>query len=184
MIYLDKLSEITIDLENNSFKKKPIAFEKQTGFPYHDLQPRDFERLVYSLFRKEIINNKIDGCDEIQLMQGVGERGRDCLLLKEGEPVGVIQCKRYKGNIDISEVGKEITKFILHYTQDNSLISDINNFTYKLAVSSGFSEKALNFLNSLSSNTYNIDEIEGWAKDIINKTVALKYVVFNDIKDT
>lgn len=184
MIYLDKLSEITIDLENESFKKKPISFEKQIGFPYHDLQPRDFERLVYSLFRKEILNNRIEGCDEIQLMQGVGERGRDCLLLKEGEPVGVIQCKRYKGNIDVSEVGKEITKFILHYTQDRSLISDINNFTYKLVVSSGFSEKALNFLNSLSTNTYNKDDIEGWAKDIINKTVALKTVVFNEIKDT
>lgn len=136
------------------------------------------------MFRKEILNNKIEGCDEIQLMQGVGERGRDCLLLKEGEPVGVIQCKRYKSNIDISEVGKEITKFILHYTQDNSLITDINNFTYKLVVSSGFSEKALNFFNSLSTNTYNMDEIESWAKDIISKTVALNAVVFNEVKDT
>ncbi|HFK1785132.1 TPA: hypothetical protein ACGXP4_004298 [Bacillus cereus] len=52
MIYLDKLSEITIDLENESFKEKPIVFEKQIGFPYHDLQPRDFERLVYSLLFK------------------------------------------------------------------------------------------------------------------------------------
>ncbi|MGE7637609.1 HD domain-containing protein [Peribacillus frigoritolerans] len=184
MIYLGKVSETTIDLENQNFKTKPLAYEKQVGFPYHDLQPRDFERLIYCLFRQEILNNNIKGSDEIQLMQGVGERGRDSLLLKKGEPVGVIQCKRYKNNIDISEVGKEIIKFILYYTQDKKLISNLNNFTYTFVVSYGFSEKALNFINSLSSNTYNKDEIEGWAKEIITKTGSLKTVIFDDLKDT
>ncbi|MED4532932.1 ATP-binding protein [Metabacillus fastidiosus] len=182
MIYLKKVSEALIDMENKNFKTKPFVFEKQIGFPYHDLQPRDFERLIFCLFRQEISNDNIEDCDEIQLMQGVGERGRDSLLLKKGEPVGVIQCKRYKNNINISEVGKEIIKFILHYTQDNKLIPNLNSFTYMFVVSYGFSENALNFINSLSSNTYNKDEIERWAKEIISKTASLQTVIFDDIK--
>ncbi|MGG3857133.1 ATP-binding protein [Metabacillus fastidiosus] len=184
MIDLQKVSETIIDMENQNFKAKPFVFEKQVGFPYHDLQPRDFERLIFCLFRQEILIDNTEEWDEIQLMQGVGERGRDSLLLKKGEPVGVIQCKRYKNNIDISEVGKEIIKFILHYTQDNKLIPNFNCFTYMFAVSYGFSENALNFLNSLSSNTYDKDEVKRWAGEIISKTASLKTVIFDDIKDT
>ncbi|MFP7368582.1 HD domain-containing protein [Bacillus safensis] len=183
MIYSEKVSQSIIDLEDQNFIAKPLVFEKQVGFPYHDLQPRDFERLLYCLFRKKILNSSTKDFNDIQLMQGVGERGRDSLLLKEGESVGLIQCKRYKNNIDVSEVGKEIIKFIIYYTQDNSLISNVNNFTYIFAVSYGFSEKALNFINSLSSNTYNKEQVEVWAKEIITKTTSLNTVRFEVIKD-
>lgn len=183
MVYLEKISEATIEAENQSFETKPLAFEKQVGFPYNDLPPRDFERLVYCLLREEIINNKIKNADDIQLMQGVGERGRDSLILKKGKAVGAVQCKRYKNNLDKSEVGKEIIKFILHYIQDKTLISDPKNFTYTFAVSYGFSEKALIFLNSLISKTFDRFEVEEWAKEIITKTVGLQTLLFNDIKD-
>lgn len=184
MIYSGNVNETVIGLENRNFEDKPIVFENQIGFPYHDLQPRDFERLIYCIFQQDILDNRIKNYDEIQLMQGVGERGRDSVLLKKGEPVGVIQCKRYKNNIDVSEVGKEIVKFILHYIQDKSLIADIDEFTYIFAVSYGFSEKALNLINSLSSSTYNKNEVETWMKEIINKTVSLKNLIVDDIKDT
>jgi len=183
LIYSDKVSQLIIDLENQNFIAKPLIFEKQVGFPYHDLQPRDFERLVYCLFRKEILHNFNQDFNDIQLMQGVGERGRDSLLLKNGESVGLIQCKRYKNNIDVSEVGKEIIKFFLYYTQDNNLIPNINNFTYIFAVSYGFSEKALNLINSLSSNTYDKKQVERWAREIITKTTSLKTIRFDAIKD-
>jgi len=183
-MFLNIVKNTDIDIENEQFKDKPLAFETQTGFPYYELSPRDFERLVFCLYNENTGNKKKNIIyDEVQLMQGVGERGRDCILLNEGTTIGIVQCKRYKNNIDISEVGKEIVKFVLHYTQDNSLIPNLENFTYIMAVSYGFSEKSMEFINSLTSNTYNKDDIEVWAKAIIKKTTKLKSILFDDVKD-
>ncbi len=183
-MYTKLIDELNIEQENTDFKNKAIAFEKQVGFPYHDLQPRDFERLIYCIFKQEIYNNEIlkERYDNIQLMQGVGERGRDCILLKAGSNVGVIQCKRYRNNMDKSEVGKEIIKFLLYYTQDINLITNLDLFVYNIIVTYGFSEKALDFINSLTDKTYNVTEIDDWAKGIINNTESLKSIVYDDVK--
>ncbi|MDM8151312.1 HD domain-containing protein [Priestia megaterium] len=184
-MYSNQIKDRDIDIENKNFINKPLAFEKQTGFPYYDLYPRDFERLVYCLYKDNAGEMYKDiNYDEIQLMQGVGERGRDCVLLNRGTSVGIIQCKRYKNNIDVSEVGKEIVKFILHYTQDTSLIPNLNNFTYVIAVSYGFSEKSMELINSLISNNYNKVDIEVWAETIIKNTARLKSISFDDVKET
>lgn len=185
IVYIGTEIESNINGENLNFIDKPFSFEKQVGFPYYDLQPRDFERLIYCLYKKQISDNNMENYeyDNIQLMQGVGERGRDCVLLKNGQAVGLIQCKRYKNNIDRSEVGKEILKFILHYTQDKNLVANLDCFVYIIAVSYGFSEKSLDLINSLTNNTYDPKEIEDWARSVIVKTEGLKLVSFDNIKD-
>jgi len=180
---IDQVSESDIELENKEFSNKPLSFEKQVGFPYHELQPRDFERLAYCLYKKEIEGNENIDYDEVQLMQGVGERGRDCILLKNGATVGVIQCKRHKTNLDRGQVGKEIVKLLLHYSQDTNLIDNLNGFEYTMVVAYGFSEKALDLINSINANNYDKDEIESWAIEVIKKTESLKTVAFDSIKD-
>lgn len=73
---------------------KPQAYEVEEGAPLEKLSPRAFERLLYCINNEKIKQDLLSGfADKIELMQGVGERGRDCLFKKEGDVVGLIQCK-------------------------------------------------------------------------------------------
>lgn len=124
---------------------KPIAFTKQNQYELSWLEPRDFERLLYFLFDKEKENTS--EYDEVVLMQGVGERGRDCVLRFKGENIGLIQCKRLQRNISEPDVAQEVLKFLLHVIKDENLISNSKTvFHYHFAVSSGFSENANDFI--------------------------------------
>ncbi|EFM08468.1 ATP-binding region ATPase domain protein [Paenibacillus curdlanolyticus YK9] len=183
-MYERACSEAEIHDENNNCLNKPLAFEHQIGYPLCELQPRDFERLVFCLYHAEIQNQRTDAYDEIQLMQGVGERGRDCLLLRAGKTVGLIQCKRYKTNIDVSEIGKEIVKFVLHALLDPALLPDVNDFSYKVAVSYGFSENALKLMTSLTNQSYDKNVIQGWAVEVIAKNKGLATIVWDDVKSS
>ncbi|MWC29767.1 HD domain-containing protein [Paenibacillus sp. MMS18-CY102] len=183
-IYERPLDAAEIQTENAQFANKPLAFENQIGYPFCELQPRDFERLAFCLYQAELQKRPTGAYDEIQLMQGVGERGRDCLLLRGGKTVGLIQCKRYKTNIDVSEIGREIVKFVLHSLLDPALLPDVNDFSYKIAVSYGFSENALNLINSLTKQSYDKDTIKIWAAEAIAKNKGLSSIVWDDVKNS
>ncbi len=137
-------SEITETLSKVS--QKPTAFSGQ-NFPFTDLNDRTFEILLYQIFKLRIETNDFtlnEKFDDVFLMQGIGERGRDCFLTKKGKNVGLIQCKQVKNNLTKPDIIREILKFVLHYLVDKSLISDINNFNYFFAVSKGFAETSIN----------------------------------------
>lgn len=161
---------------------KPVAYSGQ-AFNFIALNDRVFEILLYQIFKARIETNDYtlnDKYDSIVLMQGVGERGRDCFLTKKGKNVGVIQCKQINKNLTKPEVLKEILKFILHYTQDKLLISDINQFTYYLAVSKGFAETANNFIADFNNN-YSEKEIEIHCNNIIASYASFKEVNYPSI---
>ncbi len=155
-----------IQEEMASFSK-PTAYENQS-FPYNDLDDRQFEILLYQLFKERIKKGEYsEKFDDVYLMQGIHEKGRDCILVWKGLYVGLIQCKKYKNRLTRNQVGKEIIKFILYYLKHNSLISDLNNYTYFFAVSYDFAEEAINLFNELNRNDFNEIEIKSWTKQNI-----------------
>ncbi|MCP4347212.1 MAG: NACHT domain-containing protein [Desulfobacterales bacterium] len=150
--------------------KSAIPYEGQS-LPLTQLDDRVFEILLYTIFKKRIEHNDIalkDKFDKIDLMQGVAEQGQDCLLTLEGKRVGLIQCKQMNSNLTQPAVAKEIIKFVLYYLQDNSLIDDIQNYTYFFAVSKGFAGTAITFLSNFNKNILNEPErLKSWTNDVI-----------------
>ncbi|MFP3534181.1 hypothetical protein SB763_33035, partial [Burkholderia sp. SIMBA_042] len=64
---------------------KPHALSSGLSvLPLNELGDREFEILVYSLIEARIQNKDYANFDQIALMKGVGERGRDCLLYYQG----------------------------------------------------------------------------------------------------
>ncbi|WP_431242482.1 hypothetical protein ACQ9BO_22040 [Flavobacterium sp. P21] len=174
-------SEITEILATTS---KPTAYTGQS-FPFTDLDDRIFEIMLYQIFQLRIetkdssLNDKFDG---IALMQGIGERGRDCILTKNGKNVGLIQCKQINKNITKPEVLKEILKFVLHYVNDKSLISNLNNFTYYLAVSKGLAETSIILISNFNKN-FKSEDIKQYCEELISRYTSLKTINYDDKKN-
>lgn len=64
---------------------KPVAYSGQS-FNFLSLNDRVFEILLYQIFKARIESKDstlINMYDAVFLMQGVGERGRDCFLTKK-----------------------------------------------------------------------------------------------------
>lgn len=164
---------------------KPTSYSGQ-GFNYLDLDDRVFEILLYQIFKARIENNDFiigNKFDNVILMQGVGERGRDCFLTKNAKNVGVIQCKQVNKNINRPDVLKEILKFLIYYTQDKTLITNLDNFHYYFAVSKGFTETAILLLSNFN-NSYDEDEVRVISTKILNQYSTLKNVSYENISET
>ncbi|HBE9116851.1 TPA: hypothetical protein KNG88_002541 [Citrobacter braakii] len=128
---------------------KPRALDSGiTSLPFAELGDREFELLSYLLMKQEIDDGKHSDFTKVALMQGVGERGRDCILYKGDEICGLIQCKKLAGRISRPMLLKEIIKFILFYLLDKSLIPNPKKFKYILFAANDLSEPALMLLNS------------------------------------
>jgi hypothetical protein len=94
-----------------------------------------------------------DVYDDVNLLQGVRERGRDCSLHFNKKNYGLIQCKHSihgASRVSKPECAMEIIKFALHSILDTSLIHDRKNFTYYYAVAHGFSEPAKDLLDDIN----------------------------------
>lgn len=126
---------------------KPVVID--SGFdplPLSAVSDRDFELLAYSLVKAEIAADLHPELTNVALMQGVGERGRDCVLYQDSRIVGLIQCKKYIGRINKTQVLKELIKFSLFALQDNAICPDPGRFNYHFYVSSDFTEPAIDLL--------------------------------------
>jgi hypothetical protein len=165
--------------------KKPVALPNK-GYPYSALDDRRFEELLYSIGKMRIEKGDWkDKYDEINLLQGVRERGRDCSLHLGGKSFGLIQCKHSihdDRRIARPECAKEIIKFVLHYQIDNSLIHDLKNFTYYFTVSFGFSEPALTLLTDFNNEISKQTELKDWTEEVIRNNEELKYLQYTNIE--
>ncbi|MDA2643944.1 hypothetical protein [Bacillus cereus] len=178
------MSSDEIEKEKKSYTKKPIVYKNGTGFPYNDLTDRGFEVLLYSIYKEEIDSGGLKKqFDLINLMQGTGERGRDCTLHFKGKVAGAIQCKKYIKRVGKPEVAKEIIKFVLHYILDKKLIENPKSFSYYFAVSNDFTEPALELLNSFNSQIYIEDDFESWTTEVIKAYKAFKDMSLNKIRE-
>ncbi|MEK6744916.1 MAG: NACHT domain-containing protein [Nitrospirota bacterium] len=106
-------------------------------------------------------------------MAGIGEKGRDVILSYKDNTVSVIQCKKYKDNLDKTEVAKEIIKFVLHYLKDSSLIPDINNFTYYLTTSTGLSNEATTLLSNFNDAITTDSNLEAWSRSLLKQYIKI-----------
>lgn len=146
------------------------AFGPPVSFPYNNLTDRQFEELLCRVFKVHLVAVEQPYCnlyDEAHLMPGVGERGQDVILTKEDRRVGLIQCKRYASVLNKPACAKEIIKFALNAICDPSLITDRDNFTYYLAITSTFSEPAITLLVSFNARIGQEASLETWTNQII-----------------
>lgn len=175
--------ELNKEIEALEAGERPPAFAGRK-YPIEYLQARDFEILLYFIFKKEIeLGLHRDKYDTVRLMKGVAERGRDNVLIHQGKNVAAVQCKRYGRPLTRPECAREIIKFLLHALQDSNLISDKENFTYLLVSLEGFNEKALNLLNNFKSDSSKDEELESWTNEVIRDNEGITFKTFSDVKD-
>lgn len=165
--------------------QKPKKYSLQENFPFNDLSDRKFEELLHSLVSGFIGKNEFFNIefDNAVLMSGVGEKGRDIILSKNSKTIAVIQCKKYGQNISKGIFLEELTKFILNYIDDKTIIPDINNFKYILAVSKGISNNVQEFISNKA--VYSKDELEKQIKHYSKKILKteLNDSIINEIID-
>lgn len=121
--------------------------------PLNELGDREFEMLVYSLIEARIQRNDYASFDQVVLMKGVGERGRDCLLYRQGDVAGLIQCKKLQKKMSRPEVMEEITKFLMFTISEEELMPSPGAFEYHLYASGGYFEPAATLLSSFKTES-------------------------------
>lgn len=160
--------------------KPPVLDAQFTNLPFNQLGDREFEILVYSLLNEEIKQNKHPYFTKIALMQGVGERGRDCTLYDSQGVCGLIQCKKYSGRLTKPLILKELIKFALYSILDDSILPNINNFKYFFYVSNDFSEPSIDLLYK---NQIILDDIKNGTIEKYIIQVVEEYESFRPLKD-
>lgn len=102
--------------------------------PFDYLGPRTLEILAYRLISAERSGS------QVLLMQGVGERGRDLLVLKGGTIETIVQCKNYRDRLSVRQVREELLKVALHACMQPDILPE--NTAYELWAPGGLSEDA------------------------------------------
>ncbi|SHH92423.1 ATPase family associated with various cellular activities (AAA) [Flavobacterium sp. CF108] len=157
------------NLKNEHDKPQPLAGK---SFPYNDLDHRRFEELLYSIYRPKLNSTEFP-FDNISLMSGVRDQGRDCALRKNDSNTGLIQCKKYASPLNKQQFAEEITKYVLYSIIDEELLPDTDDFHYYIAVSSGFSLECSNFIDDFNRLAPVDADLYKWvAKNIKNPTLA------------
>jgi len=170
-------SEIDLEATRANEQEKLPAFSGRK-YPIEYLDSREFERLIYFLFKDEISKGKHGGVyDTVMLMKGTAERGRDSVLQYMGKNVGVIQCKRYAGLVTLPEMCREVLKFVLNAIQDPNLISDQDNFTYHFIALHGLNEKASTYLSAFNENIVKDEKLGTWSQEVLDE---YKHLTFTD----
>ncbi|MCS6103532.1 hypothetical protein DWV12_14555 [Clostridium botulinum] len=167
--------------EINSKKKERVYSGHK--IPYEHLGDREFEILIYDLYKRhEIEINK--NFENIALMSGVAEHGRDAVLYKNGEPNAIIQCKHTSINSAMgkSQAAKEIIKFVLYVIDDKNLIPSNGEILYYFVNSNVFKEEAQGLLDNFKDEISKQDKLEIWTNQVIQKYEKLKDKKYKDIK--
>lgn len=152
---------------------------------YHDyLDNRRFEKFVRDLYFQDI-QEKIydDKFDDVVQLSGIKEQGRDCVLYKNGNSVGVIQCKLYNKSLTKPESAKEIIKFCLYSILHPDFIFDINTFEYHFVASSGFNNQAIPLLKNFSNKILKEAELENWINKVIQENKTLGVINHSEMKN-
>lgn len=152
---------------------------------YHlHLDDRRFEEFVRDLYyqdiQEKIVNNKFD---DVVLLSGNKEQGRDCVLYKNGNSVGVVQCKLYDKVLTKPECAREIIKFCLYSIIHADFIFDINTFEYHFVASSGFNNQATPFLKNFPNEILQESELENWINKVIQENKTLSVIDLTKVKN-
>jgi hypothetical protein len=174
---MSSVSNEQIELDCKTINK-PLAIESGTSIlPLSELGDRDFEVLSYLLVKSELEHSEDTYFDNISLMQGVAERGRDCELYKNSTVVGLIQCKKYKTRITKPQIIKEVIKFLLFSLSDSTILPDPNNFKYNFYVSNDLNGAAMELVSSFNikiKDEISNNKVEKYTGDIIDEYESFK----------
>jgi len=134
---------------------KPISLSNFT-YPLNSLDDRVFEILTYTIFKKRIaIREKaVQEYEDVQLMQGVGEKGMDCILTRNQKISAVIQCKKSSKNLSKNIILEEVAKFAIHVLLDPKRFSSSKEFKYFMATSTGYTGDALKLLEEINDKNF------------------------------
>jgi hypothetical protein len=105
--------------------------------------------------------------DNVFLMTGVAEKGRDCVLSKNNIDCGLIQCKKIQKRISKPTILEEIIKFVLYHIKFKNLIPNPNNFTYYFAASTGVSGPAGDLLRNFKTEILKEKDIKKIANSLV-----------------
>ena len=179
-----KQEEIEIIISNAN---KAIAFSN-LSYPLNNLDDRLFEVLTYSIFKNRIINEdkKLKKrFDDVSLMQGVGEKGMDCILIKKDKIASVIQCKKYQTNLTDTTILTELIKFSIHAIQNVSDFNFTSKFTYYIATSTGYTRKSILLPNLLTSGKFkDIYDIQTITQKLIKKYKEFERINYFSIENS
>ncbi|WP_223512624.1 ABC-three component system protein [Pseudomonas sp. GL-B-19] len=112
--------EICFDEEDDeqlrkSDSKSPDVFAFDCGqLPFDLIGDAHFELILADVYRQLAGEKGYEWYDDARRLNDGADQGRDVILFKDSLPVGVIQCKRVKGNLSRATVIKELCKFFLY----------------------------------------------------------------------
>ena len=164
----------------------PVKLTIQSGYPYTSIpSPRDFERLLYFIYSVPSTKQNLGFYDGVTLMQGVGERGRDLSLSRDGVSTGLVQAKKFSSNISRNELGLEITKFAMYACLDPELVPDtIGTFEYHIVVALNLTETAVSLIDEINNAEFPIEDLEQWFNSCSGKKHgSLSGLDFLELKD-
>ncbi len=172
-----------IDINTLNLTSKPVAYNG-INYPLRELEHRNFEILIYSLYNQEIINKRT-AFDDIMLMGGIRDKAQDCAFFNQGIKTGIIQCKHSENDTKqgMALCVKEIIKFILYSIADDSLVPYLNSFTYYFASSSGFDMKTDEYLRIFNAKIVKEKRLEKWTSDVIKNSKNLNHFKYEEIKE-
>ncbi len=151
---------------------RPYALDPSyTPLPFSELGDREFELFSYLLIKEEIDCEEHESYDNVSLMQGVGERGRDCVVYKDGDVAAIIQCKKYKSRVTKPSFLKELIKLLLHAYKDKSIIPKSGKIKYLFYISSDLTEPAITLTNKFSDEIKN-EISSGLIKNLVEQVVS------------
>lgn len=174
--------EILTEVNEFEGSEKLPAFSGRR-YPIEYLDSREFERLAYFVYQHEIGQGIHAGLfDSVMLMKGTAERGRDCILRREGKNVGVIQCKRYASLVTVPDLCREVCKFVLHALQDDQLIED-DEFAYHFVALKGLNDKAVEYVKDFKGNVAKEPKLKIWVEQVLEENETLKHKDYESIKE-
>lgn len=141
--------------------------------PINNLSDPQFELLLWSIFDQREAAPRY--FDKATLMINGADKGRDVWLTKDGNPAGLVQCKRLKTAFSAPSAVREVIKFILFAELEPDLIHNALQFKYSLAVSSDPTSTTVGFFTSPTRwLEKNDDHILGYVNEVIGKYRSFK----------
>lgn len=160
-------------IQGNTLKVKAISSSE--SYDFTSLNDRTFEILLYQIFKRRISDDLKSQYDKVDLMQGVGERGLDIALWKKGTLKGVVQCKRLKTRLKLSDFLEEIIKLSINIHLQEFGAIQLKDLTYYIASAAGFSGSLIKAIANLPDFYKNNNAIvTNVTSKILNKYSSFK----------
>lgn len=134
----------------------PELFTLDSGqLPFERMGDAHFELLVADVYRSELEDEPEDWYDTVSRLNDGADQGRDVILFKDGNPVGVVQCKRLKKTLELEALIYEICKFFLYAHIRPQIASKPGTaFRYHVAVADAVSAKLFEFMQGTGEQRF------------------------------